>query len=182
MPSRCSTTTVSTWAWPTSCASSSGASSRAASSQNANGTDHGSQGPMFVIGGAVKGGVYGNHPNINQAALNDDGNTTYSQAAGDPFRSTDFRDVYGTILKQWLGVADPWPSYRSTAVIRTSTGRRPTSISGSSEPEAADAIRTALRSTNVRRTFATTSARCEDSTHLRSCGACWCAICQSIST
>jgi len=75
--------------------------------QNDNGTDHGSQGPMLVIGGAVNRGVYGNHPNINQDALNDDGNTLYSQAAGDPYRSTDFRDVYGTLLKHWLGVADP---------------------------------------------------------------------------
>ena len=70
--------------------------------QNDNGTDHGSQGPVFVIGGAVNGGVYGHHPNIDPAALNDDGNTPYSQASGDAFRSTDFRDVYGTILKHWL--------------------------------------------------------------------------------
>ena len=48
--------------------------------QNDNGTDHGSQGPMFVIGGAVNGGVYGNHPNITQT-LDDDENTVYSQAA-----------------------------------------------------------------------------------------------------
>ena len=72
--------------------------------QNDNGTDHGSQGPMFVIGGTVQGGVYGNHPNINSAALNSDGNTVYSQAAGDPYRSTDLRDVYGTLLKQWLNM------------------------------------------------------------------------------
>jgi uncharacterized protein (DUF1501 family) len=72
--------------------------------QNDNGTDHGSQGPMFVIGGAVNGGVYGNHPNINSGALNNDGNTVYSQAAGDPYRSTDLRDVYGTLLKQWLNM------------------------------------------------------------------------------
>lgn len=75
--------------------------------QNASGTDHGSQAPVFVIGGAVKNGIYGNHPNINGDALNDDGNTVYSQTTGDPFRSTDIRDVYGTILKHWLGVADP---------------------------------------------------------------------------
>jgi uncharacterized protein (DUF1501 family) len=71
--------------------------------QNGNGTDHGSQGPMFVIGGGVNGGIYGNHPNINESALDDDGNTVYTQNAN-PFRSTDFRDVYGTILKQWIKV------------------------------------------------------------------------------
>lgn len=73
--------------------------------QNATGTDHGSQGPVFVIGGTVNGNVYGNHPNIN--ALDPQGNTSYSQLAGDPYRSTDLRDVFGTILKHWLNVPDP---------------------------------------------------------------------------
>jgi uncharacterized protein (DUF1501 family) len=75
--------------------------------QNDNGTDHGSQGPMFVIGGTVNGGVYGNHPNITPAALDDNGNTVYSQNPGDGFRSTDFRDVYGTVLKHWLNMPSP---------------------------------------------------------------------------
>jgi uncharacterized protein (DUF1501 family) len=72
--------------------------------QNENGSDHGSQGPMFVIGGTVNGGLYGNHPNIAPSALFEDGNTVYSQNPTDPFRSTDFRDVYGTILKHWINV------------------------------------------------------------------------------
>jgi len=71
--------------------------------QNDNGTDHGSQGAMFVIGGSVNGGVYGNHPNIDESALDDSGNTVYTQSAN-PFRSTDFRDVYGTVLKHWLNM------------------------------------------------------------------------------
>jgi len=71
--------------------------------QNQNGTDHGSQGPMFVIGGGVQGGVYGNHPNIEESALDGEGNTIYTQDAND-FRSTDFRDVYGTILKHWVNL------------------------------------------------------------------------------
>lgn len=71
--------------------------------QNNSGTDHGSQGPMFVIGGSVNGGVYGNHPNIDDNALDNEGNTEYRQA-GTSFRSTDFRDVYGTILKHWLNM------------------------------------------------------------------------------
>lgn len=72
--------------------------------QNQNGTDHGSQGPMFVIGGNVQGGVYGNHPNIDELALDDEGNTVYTQNANN-FRSTDFRDVYGTILKHWVNLS-----------------------------------------------------------------------------
>jgi uncharacterized protein (DUF1501 family) len=74
--------------------------------QNDNGTDHGSQGPMFVIGGKVNGGVYGNHPNINDAALDDEGNTRYHHT-GDDHDSTDFRDVYGAVLKHWVNVPAP---------------------------------------------------------------------------
>lgn len=76
--------------------------------QNDNGTDHGTQAPMFIIGGSVIGGLYGNHPNIDPAALDPTvPNTVYSQAAADPHRSTDFRDVYGTVLKHWLGLTAP---------------------------------------------------------------------------
>jgi uncharacterized protein (DUF1501 family) len=71
--------------------------------QNDNGTDHGSQGPMFVIGGKVNGGVYGNHPNVNESAWDGEGNTVYHHT-GDDHDSTDFRDVYGTVLKHWVNV------------------------------------------------------------------------------
>jgi uncharacterized protein (DUF1501 family) len=74
--------------------------------QNGNGTDHGSQGAMYVIGGSVNGGIYGNHPNIDESALDDEGNTVYTQNAN-PHRSTDMRDVYGTILKHWLNMPQP---------------------------------------------------------------------------
>lgn len=79
--------------------------------QNGSGTDHGSQAPAFLIGGKVNGGIYGQHPNAAAADWNDDGNTRYRQSGdADPyalaFRSTDFRDVYGTILTRWLGVSD----------------------------------------------------------------------------
>jgi len=69
--------------------------------QNDNGTDHGSQGPMFVVGGSVVGGVYGRHPDIFN--LDDDENTVYKQSAV-AHRSTDFRDVYGTILKHFVNM------------------------------------------------------------------------------
>jgi uncharacterized protein (DUF1501 family) len=69
--------------------------------QNDNGTDHGSQGPMFVVGGSVTGGVYGRHPDIFN--LDDDENTVYKQSAV-AHRSTDFRDVYGTILKHFVNM------------------------------------------------------------------------------
>lgn len=72
--------------------------------QNSNGTDHGSQGPMFVIGEPVNGGVYGNHPDI--ATLDDNENTIYSQDNGNVHRSTDFRDVFGTVLKNWVNMPE----------------------------------------------------------------------------
>jgi uncharacterized protein (DUF1501 family) len=77
--------------------------------QNDNGTDHGSQGPMFVIGGTVNGGVYGTHPNIDPDALDNNENSPYWQGVnpgpGGQHRSTDFRDVYGTVLTRWLDMS-----------------------------------------------------------------------------
>jgi uncharacterized protein (DUF1501 family) len=59
--------------------------------QNASGgTDHGAAAPMFVIGGGVKAGVFGQHPSL----------TDLDQ--GDLKFSTDFRSVYATILQQWM--------------------------------------------------------------------------------
>ena len=60
--------------------------------QNAsNGTDHGTAMPVFVLGGAVKGGIYGDHPSL--ADLDN----------GDLRFHTDFRSVYATVLERWLG-------------------------------------------------------------------------------
>lgn len=69
--------------------------------QNNSGTDHGSQSPLLIVGGSAIGGVYGCHPDILNLDVN--ANTAYTQAAG-PHRSTDFRDVYGTLLKHWLNM------------------------------------------------------------------------------
>ncbi len=70
--------------------------------QNGNGTDHGTLGPVFLFGGSVIGGLYGNHPDISPAGLDPQGNMAYSQAPANPYRPTDFRDVYGTVLARWL--------------------------------------------------------------------------------
>jgi uncharacterized protein (DUF1501 family) len=72
--------------------------------QNANGTDHGTTGPLFLLGGDINGGIYDPHANLSETALDWGGNPPYSQDAANPFRARDFRDVYGTILKHWVGL------------------------------------------------------------------------------
>ncbi|MEQ8471207.1 MAG: DUF1501 domain-containing protein [Marinoscillum sp.] len=60
------------------------------------GTDHGAAAPMFFFGNAVQGGVTGANPNISPSASYDD-NLEWQ---------LDFRQLYGSILKQWLGATD----------------------------------------------------------------------------
>lgn len=56
------------------------------------GTDHGTAAPMFLVGGKVRAGVVGDHPALNNLV------------AGNLRHHTDFRQVYATVLDQWLGV------------------------------------------------------------------------------
>ncbi len=56
------------------------------------GTDHGTAAPLFVLGNAVQGGVYGEPPDLT--ALDANGNLVFT---------TDFRSVYATVLDRWLG-------------------------------------------------------------------------------
>jgi uncharacterized protein (DUF1501 family) len=58
------------------------------------GTDHGTATPMFVVGHGVRGGFYGRHPSLTDL---DDGNMKMT---------TDFRRVYATMIKEWLGYDD----------------------------------------------------------------------------
>jgi uncharacterized protein (DUF1501 family) len=58
------------------------------------GTDHGTATPMFVLGKGVKGGLHGVHPSLTDL---DDGNLKMT---------TDFRRVYATMIREWLGYVD----------------------------------------------------------------------------
>ena len=59
--------------------------------QNASqGTDHGAAAPMFLMGGGVKPGLFGKHPSL----------TDLDQ--GDLKFTLDFRNVYATVLQDWL--------------------------------------------------------------------------------
>jgi uncharacterized protein (DUF1501 family) len=69
---------------------------RRAAENHSLGTDHGSAAAHLAIGGAVKGGFYGQHPDL--AALN----------AGDVQYHVDFRTVYATLARRWWQQPSPW--------------------------------------------------------------------------
>ena len=62
---------------------------------NGTGSDHGSGGVAFLIGGAVNGGMYGEYPSLAEA----------DQIQGDLRPNNDFRSTYSAILEKmaWLG-------------------------------------------------------------------------------
>lgn len=61
-----------------------------------NGTDHGTVAPHFVIGGLVRGGLYGVAPDL--ARLDGNGNLPVG---------VDFRQIYATVLGPWWGLDAP---------------------------------------------------------------------------
>ena len=58
-----------------------------------NGTDHGTASAHFLLGGRVKGGLYGPPPALN--SLDGNGNLPFA---------VDFRDLYATVLDRWWRV------------------------------------------------------------------------------
>ena len=61
---------------------------------NGSGTDHGSGGAAFVIGDAIKGGLYGEYPSLEPSKL----------LEGDLHYNNDFRSIYADLLENWLGL------------------------------------------------------------------------------
>jgi uncharacterized protein (DUF1501 family) len=59
---------------------------------NGSGTDHGSGGIAFVVGDAVKGGLYGEYPSLEAGKL----------LEGDLHFNNDFRGLYATLLEKWM--------------------------------------------------------------------------------
>jgi uncharacterized protein (DUF1501 family) len=72
---------------------------RRISENGSQGTDHGAGGNMMVLGGLVRGGLYGTAPRLTP----DPANPTLENGAGDVRHETDFRSVYAKILDSWLG-------------------------------------------------------------------------------
>lgn len=66
------------------------------------GTDHGTSAPILLFGKGLGKGIVGNPPDL----INTD-------QYGDPYFETDFRDVYASVLQNWLGM----PSEVSDFVI-----------------------------------------------------------------
>ena len=62
-------------------------------SDNGSGTDHGASGIAFAIGDHVKGGIYGEYPSLEPNQQEEGGNLKSSM---------DFRQVYTSILEDWL--------------------------------------------------------------------------------
>jgi hypothetical protein len=64
---------------------------RRVKANGSDGTDHGSAGPVFLIGDRVQGGFYGDQPSLTKLV------------DGDLAVTTDFRDVYSTVIEKVLG-------------------------------------------------------------------------------
>jgi uncharacterized protein (DUF1501 family) len=63
---------------------------RRVKANGSDGTDHGTSGPVFLIGDRVKGGFYGDQPSLTKLI------------DGDLAVTTDFRDIYSTVLEDVL--------------------------------------------------------------------------------
>lgn len=63
---------------------------RRAAENATRGTEHGTSGPMVILGSSIKGGIYGTAPSLEIAPYED------------LMPATDFRQVYVTLLEDWL--------------------------------------------------------------------------------
>jgi uncharacterized protein (DUF1501 family) len=72
------------------------------------GTDHGTAAPLFVIGSNIKGGVTGTSPSLKL------------QKNQDVEFTTDFRQVYSTMLDKWMNCPSEkilWKKYKNLDII-----------------------------------------------------------------
>ena len=74
-----------------------------------NGTDHGTANTHFVMGGQVKGGLYGKPPALHQL---ENGNLVYG---------VDYRSLYTTVTEKWWRLPASMPNgrFNSLDIIRT---------------------------------------------------------------
>ena len=72
---------------------------RRAAENQTRGTDHGTAAPHFVMGGRVKGGLWGQAPDLG------------ALVEGDLVHTLDYRSLYAAVLGDWFGL----PEHRFTA-------------------------------------------------------------------
>ncbi|MEE9310163.1 MAG: DUF1501 domain-containing protein [Cocleimonas sp.] len=70
---------------------------RRAKENRGGGTDHGTASSHMILGGKVRGGIYGEHPDFSKLDAN--GNVTFT---------TDFRAIYATLAQRWWHQPSPW--------------------------------------------------------------------------
>lgn len=73
---------------------------RRAAENGSKGTDHGTAAPQLILGGQVKGGLFGRQPDLTQLSN------------ADLRHSVDFRSLYQTLAGRWWGLQTPWPVSR----------------------------------------------------------------------
>ena len=67
---------------------------RRAEENASSGTDHGTAGPVFLVGSRVRGGLIGTAPSLVDL-----------DREGDLKMTVDFRCVYASVLEEWMGIA-----------------------------------------------------------------------------
>ena len=65
---------------------------RRATENRSRGTDHGTAAPHFLLGGSIRGGLYGEDPDLENL---EDGDLRYT---------LDYRSLYDLILARWFGL------------------------------------------------------------------------------
>ncbi|MGB0845357.1 MAG: DUF1501 domain-containing protein [Thiolinea sp.] len=65
------------------------------------GTDHGTASAHLVMGGNVRPGIHGRHPNLHSLDANDN-----------VMHTTDFRSIYATLAQRWWGQPNLWRGHR----------------------------------------------------------------------
>ena len=79
--------------------------SRRAAENGSAGTDHGMAAPHFLLGGRVRGGLYGQQPSLTNLA------------DGDVHHTVDYRSLYMTIARRWWGISGDFLQGRNFPVL-----------------------------------------------------------------
>jgi len=72
---------------------------------DSDGTDHGAASILFVLGGRIRGGVYGGQPNLSSTedVMDPAGFIVPRVQKGNLSHTVDFRSVYARVIESWFG-------------------------------------------------------------------------------